>query len=210
MLPRGGWTTMRRVSPAALVLALHAELLDLLTSPVVESSTIPIASGVHVALYLPAGASAVHPRRRPRRFAAVRPPARAGTGGALVRVRGSIPPRALLQRGRSLGRPIRWLRALQREAQVLTARRSPAGVRFGFARSSAFASAATAYHWGGWDYAATRRIETLPVGRTVIARNDRCSLAIAPLPIVGCWLGRAPVAGDLFTHMRICSSGRLP
>ncbi len=100
--------------------------------------------------------------------------------------------------------------ALRREAQALTARRAPASVRFGFPRSSAFAPAPPLHHWDGWDYAATHRIEMLPTGGTVIALNDRCSLVIAPIVIIGCWLGKIPVAGDLFKHLRVRPPGSLP
>lgn len=105
---------------------------------------------------------------------------------------------------------IDWLGALQRAAQALSARRAPASLRFGFPRSSAFAPAPPVHHWDGWDYAATHRIEMLPTGGTLIALTDRCSLVIAPIVIVGCWLGKMPVAGDLFKHMRVRSPGRLP
>ncbi len=100
--------------------------------------------------------------------------------------------------------------ALRREAQALTAPRAPASVRFGFPQSSAFASAPPRHHWDGWDDAATHRIEMLPTGGTLIALNERCSLVIAPIVIVGCWLGKIPVAGDLFKHMRVRPPGRLP
>ncbi len=100
--------------------------------------------------------------------------------------------------------------ALRREALALTSRRTPASRRFGLSGSSVFAPAPPPHHWDGWDYAATHRIELLPTGGTAIALNDLCSLVIAPIVIVGCWLGKTHVADDLFTHMHLRAPGRLP
>jgi hypothetical protein len=53
-----------------------------------------------------------------------------------------------------------------------------------------------------WDYAHTHRITPLPRGGFVIALNDRCSLAILPLPMIGCSVGRKPPAnGNLFMNL---------
>ena len=53
-----------------------------------------------------------------------------------------------------------------------------------------------------WDYAHTHRITPLPRGGFVIALNDRCSLAILPLPMIGCSVGRKPPAnGNLFINL---------
>jgi hypothetical protein len=53
-----------------------------------------------------------------------------------------------------------------------------------------------------WDYAHTHRITPLEGGGFVVALNDRCSIAILPLPMIGCSVGRNPPAnGDLFKNM---------
>ena len=53
-----------------------------------------------------------------------------------------------------------------------------------------------------WDYAHTHRITPLEGGGFVIALNDRCAIAILPLPMFGCAVGRkSPANGDLFKYM---------
>jgi hypothetical protein len=53
-----------------------------------------------------------------------------------------------------------------------------------------------------WDYAHTHRITPLERGGFVIALNDRCAIAILPLPMFGCAVGRkSPANGDLFKYM---------
>ena len=53
-----------------------------------------------------------------------------------------------------------------------------------------------------WDYAHTHRLTPLPGGGFVIALNDRCAIAILPLPMFGCAVGRkSPPNGDLFKFM---------
>ncbi len=55
----------------------------------------------------------------------------------------------------------------------------------------------------GWDLAHTKRIEPIEGGGTLVRLNDRCFLALGlfiPLPI--CGIGKIPVRGDLFDHMR--------
>jgi hypothetical protein len=54
----------------------------------------------------------------------------------------------------------------------------------------------------GWDYAHTHRLTPLQGGGFVIALNDRCAIAILPLPMFGCAVGRkSPANGDLFKFM---------
>jgi hypothetical protein len=54
----------------------------------------------------------------------------------------------------------------------------------------------------GWDYAHTHRLTPLQGGGFVVALNDRCSIAILPLPMFGCAVGRkSPANGDLFKFM---------
>jgi len=53
-----------------------------------------------------------------------------------------------------------------------------------------------------WDYAHTHRYTPLPGGGFVIALNDRCSIAILPLPMIGCSVGRrSPANGNLFMNL---------
>jgi hypothetical protein len=53
-----------------------------------------------------------------------------------------------------------------------------------------------------WDYAHTHRYTPLPGGGFVVALNDRCSIMVFILPMIGCSVGRAPPAnGDLFKNM---------
>lgn len=68
-------------------------------------------------------------------------------------------------------------------------------------------------HRFGWDYAATHRIQELPTGGTEVMINDRCAIVFAPLPVLGCVLGRIETTGDLFEHMNDLRSrgpGSLP
>jgi hypothetical protein len=54
----------------------------------------------------------------------------------------------------------------------------------------------------GWDYAHTHRVTPIQGGGFVIALNDRCAIAILPLPMFGCAVGRkSPANGDLFKFM---------
>jgi hypothetical protein len=53
-----------------------------------------------------------------------------------------------------------------------------------------------------WDYAHTHRITPLQGGGFVVALNDRCAIAVLPLPMFGCSVGRKPPAnGNLFKNM---------
>jgi len=52
-----------------------------------------------------------------------------------------------------------------------------------------------------WNYAATHRVEAIPEGGILIHLGDHCVLALIPLPIVGCAIGKIPANGDLFEHM---------
>jgi len=49
-----------------------------------------------------------------------------------------------------------------------------------------------------WNYAATHRVEALPQGGMLIHLGDNCVLALLPLPIVACAIGKQPANGDLF------------
>ena len=52
-----------------------------------------------------------------------------------------------------------------------------------------------------WNYAATHRVEALSQGGMLIHLGDNCVLALLPLPIVACAIGKQPANGDLFNNM---------
>jgi hypothetical protein len=55
----------------------------------------------------------------------------------------------------------------------------------------------------GWDHARTHRVEPMEGGGAILWLNDRCFLVlygVIPLPM--CGIGKIPVRGDLFDHMR--------
>jgi hypothetical protein len=54
----------------------------------------------------------------------------------------------------------------------------------------------------GWDYAHTHRVTPAEGGGLLIALNDRCTIFIFLLPMIGCSIGHQPPAnGDLFKYM---------
>lgn len=204
----GRWRyASRRLAAAALTLALHGALLGCLAMLPVARRAPPQPRGVARAIILTV--------RLPR-LRSHHPHAPAVTGAhAGPEPANSIPVRVepAPARTRAVGsvRPaVRWLGALRRAARRITSRGVPPRVTFGFPRAQAFAPARRAPAWHGWDAGATHRIEELPQGGTLIVLGDRCSLVIAPLPIVGCWLGRLAASGRLFSHMRARATGSLP
>lgn len=55
----------------------------------------------------------------------------------------------------------------------------------------------------GWDHAHTHRVEALEGGGSILWINDRCFIVMAGLiPFPMCGIGKIPVRGDLFDHMR--------
>jgi len=54
----------------------------------------------------------------------------------------------------------------------------------------------------GWNHAATHRVEELPGGGLLINVNDRCAIAWVIFPFPICRVGKIPVQGDLFQHMK--------
>jgi hypothetical protein len=55
----------------------------------------------------------------------------------------------------------------------------------------------------GWDHAQTHRVEALEGGGSILWINDRCFIVMAGLiPFPVCGIGKIPVRGDLFDHMR--------
>ena len=197
---------LQRLAAAALGLALHAALL-LVPTPSALRRMAP-ASGGRVPVLVLLRAAVPPPRPRPRN-AGRSADSRAGLKPA-PRVALSLPARTLRHRVRPVRPPARWFSVLRQVARRMSSRGASARVRLGFPRSRAFGSARRAQPWDGWDYAATHRIEALPQGGTVIALDDRCSLVLAPIPIVGCWLGHLPASGGLFRHMRLRPVGALP
>ena len=55
----------------------------------------------------------------------------------------------------------------------------------------------------GWDHARTRRVETIEGGGSMLWLNDRCFVVLyGVIPFPMCGVGKIPVRGDLFDHMR--------
>ena len=55
----------------------------------------------------------------------------------------------------------------------------------------------------GWDHARTHRVEALEGGGSILWINDRCFIVLAGMiPFPMCGIGKIPVRGDLFDHMR--------
>jgi hypothetical protein len=55
----------------------------------------------------------------------------------------------------------------------------------------------------GWDHAHTHRLEALEGGGSILWINDRCFIVMAgTIPFPMCGIGKIPVRGDLFDHMR--------
>ena len=55
----------------------------------------------------------------------------------------------------------------------------------------------------GWDHARTHRLEALEGGGSILWINDRCFIVLAGMiPFPMCGIGKIPVRGDLFDHMR--------
>jgi hypothetical protein len=197
----------RRFAAAALALALHGAVLPILIALPVRRTAPAFPRTVSVAIVLTAGVQLL--RSRHRHTPAVTG-ARAGHEPTKpMRARAERAP-APARNVRSVRPAVGWLSALRRVARQMTSGRAPPPVRFGLRCCGVFAPGRRPQPWDGWDYAATHRIEQLPQGGTVIALDERCSLVIAPMPIVGCWLGRIAASGHLFRHMRPRPVGSLP
>ena len=55
----------------------------------------------------------------------------------------------------------------------------------------------------GWDHARTHRVEAMEGGGTILWINDRCFIVMyGMIPFPMCGIGKIPVRGDLFDHMR--------
>jgi hypothetical protein len=54
----------------------------------------------------------------------------------------------------------------------------------------------------GWDKTHTERVQALPEGGILVRLSDNCAMVIAPLPLVGCSLGKRKARGDLFDGMK--------
>ena len=55
----------------------------------------------------------------------------------------------------------------------------------------------------GWDHARARRVETIEGGGSMLWLNDRCFVVLyGVIPFPMCGVGKIPVRGDLFDHMR--------
>jgi hypothetical protein len=54
-----------------------------------------------------------------------------------------------------------------------------------------------------WDHARTHRVEAMEGGGTILWLNDRCFIVMyGMIPFPMCGIGKIPVRGDLFDHMR--------
>ncbi len=54
----------------------------------------------------------------------------------------------------------------------------------------------------GWDHSATQRIQPMAGGGVLLNINDRCAIAWVIFPFPVCRIGKIPVRGDLFDHMK--------
>lgn len=55
----------------------------------------------------------------------------------------------------------------------------------------------------GWDHARTHRLEPMEGGGAILWMNDRCFIVMyGVIPFPMCGIGKIPVRGDLFDHMR--------
>lgn len=55
----------------------------------------------------------------------------------------------------------------------------------------------------GWDHARTHRVEPMEGGGAILWINDRCFIVMyGMIPFPMCGIGKIPVRGDLFDHMR--------
>jgi hypothetical protein len=55
----------------------------------------------------------------------------------------------------------------------------------------------------GWDHARTHRVEPMEGGGSILWINDRCFVVLyGVIPFPMCGIGKIPVRGDLFDHMR--------
>jgi hypothetical protein len=55
----------------------------------------------------------------------------------------------------------------------------------------------------GWDHARTHRVEAMEGGGSILWINDRCFIVMyGMIPFPMCGIGKIPVRGDLFDHMR--------
>ncbi len=69
-------------------------------------------------------------------------------------------------------------------------------------------STADSRHEFGWNHAATHRVEAIPAGGVLININDRCAIAWLIFPVPVCRIGKIPVRGDLFEHLKDAPEAR--
>lgn len=195
------WELRRdRVVAAAIVLAIHGAAYWWLVTESLRPSMGPTPRQFDLILIPSIRSSASTVINTSKRESLARAVARAARGPAQA-VRSTISelqvtPSAPRPRG---GAPIDWDWELKREAQVAISDSQKKKWRdFGFPHQRAERTPKTPTF--GWDYARIHRVEILP-GAILIHLGQRCVLALVPLPLVGCAIGKIRVNGDLFNHL---------
>ena len=191
----------RRLSVIAAVAALHAGVLWVLleTTTPLEIRTEALSQEL---TYLNLNTPQSAPRRPAplRRWLPLLP--HGGTSPPSIPPQArkplSAPPRG--DEDNAIHPPIDWANELSRTAREAASGASAPPPRVFGAPHITPTPLAKAPEFG-WSYSRTHRVETGPNG-TAIHLNDRCAIALAPLPFPVCVLGKREANGDLFKHMR--------
>ena len=191
-----------RVATFVIVLIVHAGLL-LVFATLRQSATRPIETEASpVVFFLPSAPQSAlaarnedwtQPKRRrratqPSAAAFPRPPAPESTAitpAPALDWRGELQIAANSELERE---------ELRRQQPALLAPHDFSGVKPGSTDNSK--------HEFGWNHAATHRIEAMPGGGLLININDRCVIAWMIFPFPACRIGKIPVRGDLFDHLK--------
>ena len=188
--------TARRVTAAAIAAALQGVFYWLILHEAVEPTAPPAATPLEVTLLQTV--RRLKPTTLTRKRRALRRPA--------ARRQEAAPPAAKIHPvtlPRAANPPrfpaIDWSGAMQREVRAEESQAPARKLRFGFPQQPARAAAVPEF---GWDYASTHRLQALPQGGMLINLNDRCGLVFYGFLFPFCRIGRIPVNGHLFDHMR--------
>lgn len=189
----------RRLLAAAAAVAIHVALLQLFMPDVLRTRAIPGAQIRPLTVFLIATPShAVNGRM----LTSSRRHHRHGHAAAHETIRSrSRKSIAIVSSGVRSRHMIHWMGALRREVRDLQSGTTVSKRHFGLPRGEDFEPSQRMHPWDGWDYAVTHRIQEQPTGGTLIMINDHCGIVFAPLPIVGCALGKIKANGNLFGHM---------